>query len=88
MKYYYQNLEIRPGSTQGHSSKEKNMESILNPQYRSKLINLITPNQIRAQRPRPDRVRHFLRKGLLAALLCVASAVPVTGRTDPAAGDC
>lgn len=43
----------------------------------SNLIDLITPNQISPQRMQPDRVRHFLRQGLLALLLGVACAAPV-----------
>ena len=48
-------------------------------QYRSNLIDLISPNQICPRRMQPDRVRHFLRQGLLAVLLCVLYAVPVMG---------
>jgi len=46
-------------------------------QHSSNLIDLITPNQISPQRMQPDRAGHFLRQGLLAALLGVACAVPV-----------
>ena len=49
----------------------------MHPQHSSNLIDLITPNQIGPQRMQPDRVRHFLRQGLLAVLLGVACAVPV-----------
>ena len=47
-------------------------------QHISNLINLKKiPHQIRPQRMRPYRVRHFFRHGLLAVLLVVACAVPV-----------
>ena len=48
----------------------------MHPQRSSNLIDSI-PNQIGPQRMQPDRAGHFLRRGLLAALLCVACAVPV-----------
>jgi len=59
------------------SSKEHNVETTMHPQHSSNLIDLITPNQISPQRMQPDRVRHFLRQGLLAVLLGVVCAVPV-----------
>ena len=48
----------------------------MHPQRSSNLIDSI-PNQIGPQRTQPDRAGHFLRRGLLAVLLCVACAVPV-----------
>jgi len=48
----------------------------MHPQRSSNLIDSI-PNQIGPQRMQPDRAGHFLRRGLLAVLLCVACAVPV-----------
>ncbi|MGC2063116.1 MAG: VOC family protein [Thermodesulfovibrionales bacterium] len=53
------------------------METIIIPQHRSNLTDLITPNQISPQRMQPDRAVHFLRHGLLAVILCIACAVPV-----------
>jgi hypothetical protein len=49
---------------------------MMHPQRSSNLIDSI-PNQIGPQRMEPDRAGHFLRRGLLAVLLCVACAVPV-----------
>ena len=49
----------------------------MHPQHSSRLIDLMTPNQISPQRMQSDRARRFLRQGLLAVLLCVACAVPV-----------
>ena len=48
----------------------------MHPQRSSNLIDSI-PNQIGSQGMQPDRAGHFLRRGLLAALLCVVCAVPV-----------
>jgi len=59
------------------SSKMHNREATMNPQYCSNPIDLITPNQMSPQRMQPDRVRYFLRQGLLALFLGVACAVPV-----------
>jgi predicted enzyme related to lactoylglutathione lyase len=56
---------------------EQNMETMMHRQNSSNLIDLITPKQISPQRVQPDRVRHFLRQGLLAVLLGVACVVPV-----------
>ncbi len=56
---------------------DRNMETMMHRQHRSTLIDLINPNQISPQRMQPDRVKHFLRQGLLAVLLGVACAVPV-----------
>ncbi|MFI5294574.1 MAG: VOC family protein [Thermodesulfovibrionales bacterium] len=53
------------------------METTMNPQHSTKLIDLQKPNQISPQRMRPYRVKHFLRQGSLAILLAVACAVPV-----------
>ena len=46
-------------------------------QHSSNLIDSITPNQISLQRIQPDRVRLFLRQGLLTLLLGLVCAVPV-----------
>ena len=72
-KYYYQNHEIKPGATKDEVSAGTTMH----PQPNSNRIDLITPNPISPQRIQPDRVRHFLRQGLLAVLLGLACAVPV-----------
>ena len=48
----------------------------MRPQRSSNLIDSI-PDHIGPQRMQPDRAGHFLRRGLLAVLLCVACAVPV-----------
>jgi predicted enzyme related to lactoylglutathione lyase len=44
---------------------------------RSSNLNSTASNKIRSQRIQPDRARHFLRQGLLAALLGVAGVAPV-----------
>src|ERR1019366_1265783 len=49
----------------------------MHPQRDSNLIDSIAPNNIRPRRMQPNRARHFLKQGLLAALLGVAGAVPV-----------
>ena len=49
----------------------------MHPQRSSNLIDSIAPNKIRPRRMQPNRARHFLRQGLLATLLGVASAAPV-----------
>ena len=49
----------------------------MNSQRRSSQINLLAPNRITAQRVMPDRVRHFLRQGVLAVFLCIAGAMPI-----------
>ena len=49
----------------------------MHPQRDSNLIDSIAPNKIRPRRMQPNRARHFLKQGLLAALLGVAGAVPV-----------
>lgn len=51
----------------------------MHPQRSSNLIDSIAPNKIRSRRMQPNRVRHFLKQGLLAALLGVAGAAPVMG---------
>ncbi len=56
---------------------EHNMETMMQRQHRSNLIDLINPNQISPQRMQSDRVKHFLRQGVLAILICVACVVPV-----------
>ena len=65
MKYYYQNRE------------EQNVETTIHLQPNSNMIDLITSHQISPQRMQPDRVRYFLRQGLLSVILCIASALPV-----------
>jgi len=57
-------------------TKQK-VETMMNRQHRSNLIDLIAANRISPQRGLPDRVRHFLSQGLLVVLLGVACAVPV-----------
>ena len=47
-------------------------------QRSSNLIDPIAPNKLRLRRTQPDRARHCFRQGLLAALLVVAGAAPVT----------
>ena len=53
------------------------METMMHRQHRSNLIDLIRPNQISPQRMQTDRVKYFLRQGLLAVFLGVACAVSV-----------
>ncbi len=57
--------------------KQHKGETTMHPQYNSTLIDLGTPNQISRQMMQPYRIGHFLRQGLLAALLSVACSVPV-----------
>jgi predicted enzyme related to lactoylglutathione lyase len=47
-------------------------------QRSSNLIDSIAPNKLRLRRTQPDRARHCFRQRLLAALLVVAGAAPVT----------
>jgi len=56
---------------------KQDVEIMMNRQHRSNLIDLIAANRISPKRGLPDRVRHFLRQGLLVVLLGVACAVPV-----------
>lgn len=49
----------------------------MHPQRSTNLIDSIVPIKIRPLRMQPNRARHFLKQGLLAALLGVASAAPV-----------
>ena len=49
----------------------------MHPQRSSNLIDSIAPNKTRPRRMQPDRVRHFFRQGLLAALFGVAGAAPI-----------
>jgi uncharacterized protein len=57
------------------------METTMQPQHSSNLIDLITPNQISPQKMQPDRTIRFLRQVSLAVFLCVACAVPVMAAT-------
>jgi uncharacterized protein len=49
----------------------------MHPQRSTNLIDSIAPIKIRPRRMQPNRVRHFLKQGLLAALLGVAGVAPV-----------
>ena len=53
------------------------MEITMHTQQRSNLINPVVPNRISVLGMWSDRAGHFLRQGLLAAFLCVVSAVPI-----------
>jgi predicted enzyme related to lactoylglutathione lyase len=53
------------------------METTMDLQRSSNKIDSIPSNKLRPRRMQPNRVRHFFRQGLLAALLVIVGAVPV-----------
>jgi uncharacterized protein len=68
--------EIEQGAPPG--GKDNDVETTMHPHGSADLIDPIAPNLLSPPGTQPDRARHLLRQVLLAALLGVAAAVPVS----------